>query len=105
MKEGYKNKTVRAAKKVEGALTLVRPTAEKYKCVSFILAYVVFDKSSAQKKIENVENKCKYYPSLAQSIWAIPQDFTSTACQLYEYFLFNSLSQGASIANLCFKCE
>ena len=35
---------------VEGALTPVRPTKEKYKCVSFILAYVVFDKSSAQKE-------------------------------------------------------
>ena len=50
-------------------------------------------------KIENVGDGCKYYSALAESIWAIPQDFTFTAYK-FSQLIFDQNSLAQSFFNI-----
>ena len=50
-----------------------------FKSWTFGICSRVWKNLALREKIENVEDGCKYYSVLAESIWAIPQDFTFTA--------------------------
>ena len=50
-----------------------------FKSWTFGICSRVWKNLAFREKIENVEDGCKYYSALAESIWAIPQDFAFTA--------------------------
>ena len=64
-----------------------------FKSWTFGICSRVWKNLAFREKIENVEDGCKYYSVLAESIWAIPQDFTFTA---YKFSAANLSSKFTS---------